>query len=692
MARISLVLCQDGVGINETTKSSISPEISTLRDFEVTTFQKPPLAVREEQIEDELSNSASRTEKYMEKRKYVIKNSKENEEHLELSTVRSNDTSSTTVRTSVSLTKKNKVSFQSSINKYDEPDDVTDSDDIDVTTSFDGLSKKSLVENGERKTKHGLDGSKSVTTNRGKTRFQNEPGTSEVPEISTTLRHKKTIRVRPINQNTKDETTTSITDELIDITTVVDNSEIEQQRPKFKKPPLIATHHPNFGTSTETSRRPSIRQNLNLKQKISTFAVKTKPPESDLMEPENIIPSNKTTLEVVSSNTQLNKIRPIKVIAPKGSTAQQPIPPTATAWALASLKAPNNTNRIFRKPHNVTNNQEQMSKIKPFVTWSTRLQKPNDDHSNLTSSLNNPLLNDFNDSSTNIPSILSESSTNNNRLTPEITSTESLISVLSTLSTGYTKNVNDSTQAIIGGDTDQNKYEVYGSQKPEAENATTVIETLRPSSSTIPSESQNSNLLLVTSYKSIFENNNTSEIPQNDFTLSETSISESIPKNEVTKDAVTNTTEQSNVFQTSGETSTTDNVENHESPVIQTSTEMFSKIPGLVFDYSEDHYGVKLPTTTTTRIEPSSSDETFRDIDLNNLNHSTTTEYYIESIKTKLDEKITGSTKSRDSLEMVDFTHKLSSEQPIFSVTDGIEMPVVSEKTTSGSFLIYFLY
>jgi len=675
---ISLVQCQDGIGTNDATKSSILSEVSKLRDFEATTSRKPPLILREEQIEDELSNDASTTEKFMEKRKFVIKPSKENEEYREIFTVRYNETGSTTVRTSVGSTKKNKVSFQSSINKYDELDDVSVSDDIDVTTSFDGLTNKSLVDNGERKTKQRLDGMKGVTTNRGKTRFQNEPGTSEVPEISTTLRHKKPIRVKPSNQNIKDETTTSVVDDFTDIITVMDNSEVEQQRPKFKKPPLIATHHPNFGTTTETSRRPAIRPNLNLKQKISTSTIKTRQPEPDLMEPENIIPSNKT-LEVVSSNVQVNKVRPIKVIAPKGSTAQQPIPPTATAWALASLKAPNNTNRIFRKPHNVTNIQEQMSKIKPFVTWSTRLQKTNDENSNLTSSLNNTLLNDL---STETPR---ESSTVNNRLIPEITSTESLLRILSTLSTGHVSNGNDSTVTIVGGDTDQNKYEVYGSQKPEAENATTVIETLRPSSSTTPSESQNSNLLLVTSYKSILENNNTSEVPKNDYTSSETPMSESTPKKEVMKDEFTSTTEQSNVFRISGETPTTENVGDRKSPVVHTSTEMFSKTPGLLFDYSEDHSSTKLPTTTT-RTEPSSSDEIFsisHGIDLSNWNHSTTTEYYIESIKTKLDGKIDESTDNHDTAEMVEFTHMFSPEHPISSSTDGIEIGV-SEKTTSG--------
>ncbi|CAH1711934.1 unnamed protein product [Aphis gossypii] len=685
-ACISLVLCQDGISTNNATKNSILSEVSKLQSFEVTTSQKPTLTVREEQIEDELSNSATTTEKFMEKRKFIIKPLKENEEYREIFTVRFNETGPTTMRSS---TNKIKTSFSSSFTKYDEPEGITDSDDNDFTTSFEGLAKKNPIDNGERKTKQRLDGLKGVTTNRGKTRFQNEQGTSEIPEISTISRHKKPIRVKPIDQTIKDDVvSTSIVDDLIDTTTIMDNSEIELQRPKFKKPPLIATHHPNFGTSTETSRRPTIRSNLNLKQKIISSTIKAKPFEPDVTEPESITANNNTT-EVGSPNVQLNKMRPIKVITPKGTASQQPIPPTATAWALASLKAPNTTNRIFKKPLNVTSVQESVTKIKPFITWSTRLQKTNEDNLNTTSTSNSALATgEFNETFTGIPETYvstSESSTINQSI-PEITSTESFVHTISKLSTGHALNKNDSSVNGFGGDTDQNKYEIYGSQKPDIENATTVIETLRPSSSTAQTESQNSNLLLVTSYKSIFENNNNSESKQNIFTPSEIPVSQITPKIEVTKDEFTTLmTDPLNILNYSGSTLNTENERDHKSPVVQTSTEIFSKAPELLFDYSEYHDSNKMPTTTG--VQSSNSDIEFsisHDIDLNNQNHSTTTEHYIESIKTKLNTKITESKDNQDSLEMVDFTHKFSSEQPIPSSTVGTEIvTAVPEKTSS---------
>lgn len=704
LACISVVLCQDGIGTNDATKSSTLSEVSRYQDFETTTSQKLPLSDREEQIEDEFSNSATTTEKFMEKRMFMIKPVNENDEYQEIFTVKFNETGPTTIRSSISSTKIiNKVTFAQNLNKYDESDDLTDDDvddDIDFTTSFSGLTKVSPTDTGERKTRQRLDGLKGVTTNRGKTRFQNEPGTSEFPEILTTLRHKKPIRVRPTDQNLKDDiSSTSIVNEFIDTTTtvsLVDNSEIEQQRPKFKKPPLIATHHPNFGTSTEASRRPAIRPNLNLKQKISSSSIKTKLPESNVTGPEGIIP-NTQTAEVVSTNTQLNKIRPIKVINPKVTTSQQPIPPTAIAWALASLKAPNNTNKILRKPSNLTNIQEQMTKIKPFVTWSTRLQKINEDNSNTTFTTNNTQVAESNESSTEIPiKYESSESSTDNRFKPEITTTESLINKISTPLVTHSLDENNSSAIVVGGDTDHNKYEVYGSQKPEVENTTTVIETLRPSSSTTPSESQNSNLLLVTSYKSILENNNSSEDQQNYFSSSENPISNNTPKNEVTKNEFVATSDQSNIFQNSGEISNADIIEGVKRPAPQTSTEIFSKAPGIVFDYSEDHSSSTFPTTSGS--QSSSSDVTFlfsHDIDLVNQNHSTTTEHYIESIKTKLDSKINKTTDNQDSSELIDFSHMFSSERPEFNSTDESDViSMVSEKTTSGKhfYFIFFTY
>lgn len=699
MACISLVLCQDGIGINDATKSSMLSDISNLQDYESTTSQKQALIAREEQIEDELSNDATTTtEKFMEKRTFRINPVKENEEYRETFTVRFNESSPTTVRSSFSSTKKNKVSFSPSFKKYDDHGgDVTDADDIEFTTSYDGLTKKTPVDNGERKTRQRLDGLKGVTTNRGKTRFQNEPGTSELPEVFTTIRHKKPIRVKPIDQNMNDEPITSIADDLIDTTTVIDNSEIEQQRPKFKKPPLIATHHPNFGSSTEASRRPSIRPNLNLKQKITSSTMKTRPSEPNVTEPENVISNNKT-VEVVSSNTQLNKMRPIKVIAPKGSAVQQPIPPTATAWALASLKAPNNTNRIFRKPLNVTNAQEQIAKIKPFITWSTRLQKTNEENSNTTSASNTTIVVESNDTST-VPTtfVANEPKTVDQRLTPEITSPESLIHIISTLSTDYKPNGTDSTVNVVGGDTDQNKYEVYGgSEKPDVENATTVIETLRPSSSTTPSESQNSNLLLVTSYKSIFENNNVPEIQRDVFPSSGTPLSESVLEKDVTNDGITTTTtDPSYVLQNSRETTIAENTDAGKLPVIQTSTESLGKTSGISFDYSEDQNNNKSPTATMDA-QSSSPDAPFlfsHDIDLSNEKQSTTTEHYIDSIKTKLDGKIAESTERHDSFETVDFSNMFSSGRPMFSTTDRTDsVSTVSEKTTSGRFRFGYIF
>lgn len=635
----------------------------------------------------------------MEKRKFIIKPLKENEEYQEVFTVRFNETGPTTIRSSLSSTNKIKTSFLSSFTKYDVPEDVTYSDDSDFTTSFDGLTKKVLNDNGERKTRQRLDGLKGVTTNRGKTRFQNEQGTSEIPDILTILRHKKPIRVKPIDQTVKDDVaSTSTADDLIDTTTIMDNSEIELHRPKFKKPPLIATHHPNFGTSTEASRRPTIRSNLNLKQKIISSTIKSKQFEPDVTELE-IITANNNTAEVGSPNVQLNKMRPIKVIAPKGSSAQQPIPPTATAWALASLKAPNNTNRISKKPLNVTSVQESVTKIKPFITWSTRLQKTNDDNLNTTFTSNGALATgESNETFTGTPETYVSSSESNttNQLTPEITSTESLIHTISMLSIGHIPNINDSTMNVFGGDTDQNKYEVYGSQKPDVENATTVIETLRPSSSTTPTESQNSNLLLVTSYKSIFENNNASDVQQNIFKSSEIPVSQIAPKIEVTNvEFTTLSTNPLNILHNNRVTTNTEDVEDHKLPVVQTSTEIFSKAPGLLFDYSEYHDNNKMPTTT--RVQSSNSDIEFSishdDIDLNNQNHSTTTEHYIESIKTKLDDKITESMDNHDSSEMIDFTHMFSSENPIPSSTVRTEVvTAISEKTSSGKFFKSILF
>lgn len=678
----SLVLCQDGININDAIKSSTQAEVSSQGSV---TTQKSTFIIREEQIEDELGDSTSTTEKYMEKRKFVIKPMKD-EEYREIFTVRFNDSGPTTIRSSLSTSKRTKASYSSSFNKDDEPENVNDDDDAaddDVTTSFDGLTKTSPTDNGERKTRQRLDGLKGVTTNRGKTRFQNEPGTSEVPEILTILRHKKPIRVKPIEQLMKDEVdSTTIMDDFIDTTTVVDNVEFNSQRPKFKKPPLIATHHPNFGTSTEASRRPAIRPNINLKQKITSSTIKTRLPETDVTESETIMPNNKL-VDVVSSNMQNNKIRPTKVIAHKGPLpVQQPIPPTATAWALASLKAPNNSNRIFRKPMNVTNMQEQVTKIKPFVTWSTRLQKPNDENSNITSTLNSTLGNEYHETSTGIPiDFVSNESNIANRLTLDNISTDSSIDKIPMLLTNNYKN--DSTIRIIGADTDQNKYEVYGSQKPDVENATTVIETLRPSSSTIPSESQNSNLLLVTLYKSILENNNTSEIQQNVFSSSESPVSESTHKNEVTK----TTTDQLNNIQNVGDIpSTTEIARDNKFPVVQTSIEMFTKAPGILYDYSEDNDSNKSSTIMTD--QSSSSDVTFlfsTNVDLNNQNHSTTTEQYIESIKTKLNDKITEFTNNHDSSDIVNFTRTFSSDRPISSSTEDAEiLYTVLDKTTSG--------
>lgn len=659
--------------------SEVSPQ-----SFEVTT-QKSAFTTREEQIEDELSEEVTTTDKFMEKRKFIIKPIKD-EEYREIFTVRFNDSGPTTIRSSLSTTKKTKALLSSTFLKFDELKDDSD----DVTTSYDGLTKKSQIDNGERKVRQRLDGLKGVTTNRGKTRFQNEPGTSEVPEILTILRHKKPIRVKPIEQIMKDEVdSTTLVDDFIDVTTVMDNSEIDHQRPKFKKPPLIATHHPNFGTTTEASRRPAIRPNINLKQKISSSTIKTRLPEIDVTESESIIPTNKS-LDTVSSNMQLNKIKPIKVIVQKEQEAQQPIPPTATAWALASLKAPNNNNRIFKKPLNITNMQEPITKIKPFVTWSTRLQKPIEENSNVMSTLSSMLVNE----STGIPTeyILNKSNTIN-RLTLENVSNDTSGNIISTSH----NNKNDSSIIIVGGDTDQNKYEVYGSQKPDVENSTTVIETLRPSSSTIPSESQNSNLLLVTSYKSILENNNSSEVQQDILTSSETPIIESTQKNELMQDDFTKIIrDQLDHFKNSGETQTVQISEDHNLPVLQLSTETFSKSPEFLYDYSKDHDRNK-STMITTAVQPSSSDELFlfsHDSDLSNQNHSTTTEHYIESIKTKLEGKLIESIDNHDTSDLVDFTHMFSSDRPIFSSTDGAEiMSTVLEKTTSGRILCinYFI-
>lgn len=692
MACITSVLCQYGPDTNDEAESSIPilSEAPKLRDFEDTTSQKPTLTVREEQIEDELSNGATTTEKFMEKRKFVIKPSKENEEYREIFTVRFNDSGPTTIRSSsLSSTKRSKASFSSSFKKYEDPENVTDDEDVDFTTTFDGLTKKSPNDNGERKTRQRFEGTKGVTTNRGKTRYQNEPGTSEIPEILTALRQKKPIRVKAVDENIKDDmVSTMVADDLIDTTTMMDNSDIEQQRPKFKKPPLMATHHPNFGTTTESSRRPAIRPNLNLKQKITSSTIKTRLPEPDITEPENvIIPSNKT-LEVVASNMQSNKIRPFKVISQKGSVAQQPIPPTATAWALASLKAPNNTNRIFRKPINATNTLEQMSIVKPFVTWSTRLQKTNEENSSTIFTLNNTnqSVTEPNETSSGSPiKYVSLEPSTAYQSPPEITSMNSLINILSTI--GQTSKTNDTIVTIVGGDTDQNKYEVYGSQKPDVENATTVIETLRPSSSTTPSESQNSNLLLVTSYKSIFENNNSSEVQQNVFTSSETPILENAQK----KEDPTTTTEQSNIFHNRGETQMIENIGDHTLPVVQTSTEILSQTPGL-FNYSEYNDSVKY-STTTLGVQPSSPDMSFsHDIELINQNHSTTTERYIENVKTKLNDKINKNTDNHGSSEIVDFTPIMfSSEHPILSTTSEAEiLPTFSKKTTSGRIFILF--
>lgn len=687
MVCISVVLCQNGNSTNDATKSSILSEASKTRNFVATTSQKPALTVREEQIEDELENSATTTEKFMEKRMFITKPFRENNEYREIFTVRFDEPSPTTVRSSQSSTKRNKASYK----KYDEPEGVTDGDDIGFTTTLDGLVKKSPVDNGERKTRQRLDGLKGVTTNRGKTRFQNDPGTSEVPEISTTLRHKKPIRVKPIEQMLRDEVvTTSVVDDTIDTTTTtaIDINSETEQRPKFKKPPLIATHHPNFGTSTESSRRPPIRTNLNLKQKISNSTIKSRPTEPDITESENV-PSNKT-IEVVTSSIQFSKIRPVKVNATKGTVAQQPIPPTATAWALASLKAPNNTNRVFRKPLNATSVQEQVSKIKPFVTWSTRLQKTTEDSTNSNSTSNRTLVTENNELSTELTTKYTSTEPNfANRLTPEFTSTESLIHILSTLSVGHVPSRNDSTiSGSVGGDTDQNKYEVYGSQKPEVENTTTVIETLRPSSSTIPSESQNLNLLLVTSYKSIFENNNASDVSQNIFTSSENPVSESSPKKEITVDENQTTTDAS-IVRNSAETPITENIRENKVSETQSSTEIFTKIPETLIDDPTDRDANKMSTTTTQKQPDSSSDTTSlfsRDIELDNQNYSTTTEHYIDGIKTKLDDKITRTTDINGTPEMVDFTHLFSSERPLFSSTEGTDniLSTVSYKTTSG--------
>lgn len=693
MACISLVLCQDGVGTNNATKSSILSEVPKLRDFEVTTSQKPTSAVREEQIEDELTNDATTTEKSIDKRKFIVKPIKENEEYREVFTVRFNDTGPTTLRSIISSTNRYKSSFSSTFKKYEEPQFVTDSDDVDFTTSNDGLTKKYPTDNEEKKTRPRLDGLKGVTTNRGKTRFQNDPVTSEIPEISTTVRYKKPNRIKPTDQSIKDDVgSTSVVDDLIDTSTVINNPENEQQRSKFKKPPLIDTHHPNFGTSTEAYRRPIIRSNSNLKQIITSSIMKTRQPEPDVLEPVNVPVINKTS-DVISSNILLSKMRPIRVISSKTSVTQQPIPPTATAWALTTLKAPNNTSRIFRKPQNSTNIQEQVSKIKPFVTWSARLQKTNEENLNLNSTSNNSLVTESSETSTEITTkhSLSSESSAPNKLVPEITSTESLIHIISTLpSTGNAPNGNDSTTNIVGGDTDQNKYEVYGSQKPDVENATTVIETLRPLSSTTPVESQNSNLLLVTSYKSILENNNTSEAQQNVFTSSEIPVSESVHKKLINNDEFTSsTTDKSNLFGHSEETSS-ENIEDHTFPAVQNSTEVFSKTPELSFEYSEYHDSNRFPMTTTED-QSSSPNITFsQDIDANNQSHSTTTEQYIESIKTKLDGIITDSIDNHDLLDIDDFTRMFSRKQPVSSSTIKTDAASeVPEKTTSGMVLNY---
>lgn len=695
MACISLVLCQDGVGTTDATKSSILSEVPKLRDYEVTTSQKPTSTVREEQIEDELTNDATTTEKLIEKRKFIVKPTRENEEYREVFTVRFNDTGPTTIRNIISSTNRYKSTFSSTVKKYDEPQFVTDSDDVDFTTSYDGLTKKYPTDNEEKKTRPRLDGLRGVTTNRGKTRFQNDPVTSEIPEISTTMRYKKPNRIRPTEQSIKDDvTSTSVVDDLIDISTVINNPENEQLRSKFKKPPLIDTHHPNFGTSTEAYRRPIIRSNSNLKQIITSSIMKARQPEPEVTEPANVPVINKTS-DAISSNLLLSKMRPIRVISSKTSVTQQPIPPTATAWALTTLKAPNNSSRIFRKPQNSTNVQEQISKIKPFVTWSARLQKTNEDNSNLTSTANSSLVTESSETSTEIPPKHSSSSEPNvsNKLTPEITATESLIHIISTSSTGNAPNGSDSIANIVGGDTDQNKYEVYGSPKPDVENATTVIETLRPLSSTTPVESQNSNLLLVTSYKSILENNNTSESPQNVFTSSEIPVSESTHKHSMKNDEfIASTTDKSNLFGHSGETSS-ENYEDHTLPAVQNATEVSSKIPEFSFDYSEYHDNSRFPPTTTED-QSSSPNITFtfsQDIDSINQNHSTTTEKYIESIKTKLDGILTESIDNHDLLDIDDFTRMFSRKHPVSSSTIKTDVASeVPEKTTSGMVLNYF--
>lgn len=699
LACISLALCQDGIGAKNATKSSILPEMSKLRDFEVTTSQKPVSTIREEQIEDELSNGATTTEKFIEKRKFIVKPSKENDKFQEIFSVRFNETGPTTVKSTTTTTKRTKASFSSSFKKYDDSEDLADSDDVDLTTSFDGLAKKSTIENGERKNRQYFDGLKGVTTNRGRTRFQNEPGFPEGLEMAPPIRLRKPlpglVKAKPVDLNTNDDVaSTLVADDMMDTTTITGSSDVEQQRPKFKKPPLIATHHPNFGPSTEVSRRPVIRPNMSFKQKISTSTVKTRLPEPDATEPENLISNNKT-LEVTYSAPS-NTVGPNYMSPPKASAVQQPIPPTATAWALASLKAPTNTSRTLRKPLNATNLHEQISKIKPFITWSTRLQKNNEESSSINNTPNITQVTESNEVSTGTSkkSMPSESSTAN-RLTPEITSTESFRHMMvSSLLTDYTPHGQNSTGTIIGGDTDQNKYEVYGSQKPDVENATTVIETLRPSSSTTPSESQNSNLLLVTSYKTIFENKNSSEDDSNVYTSSETPMSIMTPKKEVTKGELTTTTDRSNVVQLNVETPITENVGERITLGVQTSTEIFSKTPGLLFDYSEDHSS-SIISNTTDKIQSSSSEAevSLSDTDLSNQNHSTTTEHYIDSIKTKLDSKINDSIENRDSSEIVDFSHMFSSERPVSSSSiSGVEtVSIVSEKITSGKVFDFFL-
>ncbi|XP_050520396.1 serine-rich adhesin for platelets-like [Daktulosphaira vitifoliae] len=663
---ISLVLCQDRTHINATNKESFLPEYSKFQNLASSTSQKIISLTREDQIEDEISSRLTTTEKNEENKKL-----KDNEKPKEFTSTKIDETSPITVKTNLNtlIRRYKPLPPSSSSIKTDVPDDDVE-EEKDFTTSFEGLSMRPLVNSSERKLKQRLDGLKGVTTNRGRTRFQGDPGT-EIPEIVTAARFRKPTRLKIVEQNSKDEVdSTLLNDDPLDVTTVITTLE---DRPKFKKPPLIATHHLNFGSTTETSRKPNLRLNLNLKQKIASSTIKTKLPELDLNESDTTS-ANKKLLEPLSYN-QNNSFNTINFNVQKELTAsQQPIPPTVTAWALASLKAPNNIKKNIKKNTDITNVEEQVAKIKPFITWSTRLQKVNENNSTTAMTPSESNSTEFNDVFKNIP--LTEISTESNPNSQKIvmlTSTERPKPIEKFKE--RIVEINETVINMLGSETDKNKYEIYGSQKPEIENTTTIIETLRPSTSTIPSESQESSLHLVTSYKSILENNNTSETPEK--TSSETlKLENKLTENYDTIENITtlSTTDNKNI-------NLMNSTEHEILSEILTTTSINNNTSNNLFESLEEHYNVVKNILSTTEKQPSSSikDVLYTDdLDLEMFNHSSTTEKYIENVKNKLDEKITEGL--QDSYEMVDYT----SEHPLSSTESNVEnVSTVPNKTAS---------